>query len=133
MGVADAGIVLAETAVPSEVAATNAPLGWARSSDRGTLLQISLNTGPKVKTTQVTNLSELKRIAQAGTLCIDLASSKNTENYELAALLASCLKVKAEDVEFIVGGKKEKASGDRQARILGLSAEEASKRLLAEE
>ena len=36
------------------------------------------------------------------------------------------LKVKAEAVEFIVGGKQEKAAGDRQALIVGLVAEDAT-------
>ena len=41
-----------------------------------------------------------------GVVCLELAPSKNTENYKLASLLAKMLKVKAEAVEFIVGGKK---------------------------
>eukprot|EP00933_Yihiella_yeosuensis_P070206 TRINITY_DN7789_c2_g3_i2.p1 TRINITY_DN7789_c2_g3~~TRINITY_DN7789_c2_g3_i2.p1 ORF type:complete len:231 (-),score=66.25 TRINITY_DN7789_c2_g3_i2:234-875(-) len=61
---------------------------WVQASDRGTLLQLSLNSGQKVKSTQITNISELRRIASAACVCVDVAPSKNTENYELAALLS---------------------------------------------
>ncbi|CAE8654061.1 unnamed protein product [Polarella glacialis] len=106
-------------------------IAWARASDRGAVLQLSVRTGPKVKVTQIANLSELRRVAQAAAVCVDLAPSRNTENYELASLLASCLQVRTEDVEFVVGGKKEKATGERQALIIGLSLEESTERLLA--
>lgn len=105
--------------------------GWAAASGSGTVLQVSVRSGAKVKTTQFTNLSELRRLPQTGALCIDLQPSRNTENYELARLLASCLRVPENEVEFIVGGKKEKASGERQVQICGLAPKEAVSRVLA--
>eukprot|EP00928_Gymnodinium_smaydae_P085188 TRINITY_DN68534_c0_g1_i1.p1 TRINITY_DN68534_c0_g1~~TRINITY_DN68534_c0_g1_i1.p1 ORF type:complete len:270 (+),score=70.92 TRINITY_DN68534_c0_g1_i1:71-811(+) len=109
---------------------SNGPAAWLRSDERGAILQLSVRSGPKVKATQISNLSELRRIKQTSTVCVDVAPSRNTENYELAALLAARLAVKPDEVEFLVGGKREKATGERQALILGLSAEELMQRFL---
>ena len=130
-----AGITCSNEPEPAATpaAATSEVALWLRpaSDGAGALLRLSVRSGPKVKTSQVTNLSELRRVAHASSLCVDLAPSRNTENYELASLLANCLQTRAEDVEFIVGGKKEKATGERQALIRGVPPEELSRRLLA--
>eukprot|EP00434_Breviolum_minutum_P034349 symbB.v1.2.030398.t1/scaffold3420.1/size57189/6 len=107
------------------------PSGWATESSEGVLLMLSVRSGPKVKTSRITNQSELRRVSNAGTICVDLAPSKNTENYELANLLASTLQIKAEDVEFLVGKPKDKATGEKQALIRSLTREDAMSRLLA--
>ncbi|CAK9015385.1 unnamed protein product [Durusdinium trenchii] len=103
---------------------------WASDTPEGTLLLLSVRSGQKVKTSKITNLSELRRVSNAGSICIDLASSKNTENYELANLLAASLQVKADDVEFLVGTRKEKAGDCKKALIRRLRVEEAVSRLL---
>lgn len=130
-----AGITCANEAAPAAMpmdAVAEEALWWRPASDgAGALLRLSVRSGPKVKTSQVTNLSELRRVANAGSICVDLAPSRNTENYELAALLASCLQTRPEDVEFIVGGRKEKATGERQALIRGMPPNELSRRLFA--
>eukprot|EP00927_Polykrikos_kofoidii_P077838 TRINITY_DN74747_c0_g1_i1.p1 TRINITY_DN74747_c0_g1~~TRINITY_DN74747_c0_g1_i1.p1 ORF type:complete len:254 (-),score=48.76 TRINITY_DN74747_c0_g1_i1:332-1093(-) len=104
---------------------------WTEVADRGTLMKFSVNSGPKVKVTKIANLSELRRMMNTGAVCIDVASSRNTENYELAALLAASLRVKTEDVEFVAGSKKEKNSGERKALIVGLNPPEVMERLIA--
>ena len=107
------------------------PSDWATESSEGVLLMLSVRSGPKVKTSRITNQSELRRVSNAGTICVDLAPSKNTENYELANLLAATLQIKAEDVEFLVGKPKDKATGEKQALIRSLTREDAMSRLLA--
>eukprot|EP00435_Cladocopium_sp_Y103_P026675 s1344_g6.t1 len=108
-----------------EISEKQEPGHWATESADGTVLSLSVRSGPKVKTSRITNTSELRRVTNVGSICIDLATSRNTENYELANLLATCLQIKAEDVEFLVGKPKDKASGEKQALIRSLTREEA--------
>jgi len=114
----------------SEMQGPADPGHWATESADGTVLSLSVRSGPKVKTSRITNTSELRRVINVGSICIDLATSRNTENYELANLLATCLQIKAEDVEFLVGKPKDKASGEKQALIRSLTREDAVSRLL---
>ncbi|OLP82708.1 hypothetical protein AK812_SmicGene36611 [Symbiodinium microadriaticum] len=104
---------------------------WVTEFADGTMLRLSVRSGPKVKKSQITNKSELRRVANAESVCVDLAPSRNTENYELAALLSNSLQIKAEDVEFVAGGRKEKASGDRTAHIRGIAKHDLMDRLLS--
>mmetsp|Transcript_59311 Transcript_59311/g.122701 ORF Transcript_59311/g.122701 Transcript_59311/m.122701 type:complete len:240 (-) Transcript_59311:22-741(-) len=121
----DEAPVAAAQSIPLEEAV------WATEFADGTMLRLSVRSGPKVKHSQITNKSELRRVAHADSVCVDLAPSRNTENYELAALLSNSLQVKAEDVEFVAGGRKEKASGDRTARIRGIAKQDLMDRLLS--
>eukprot|EP00747_Dinoflagellata_sp_TGD_P169299 gnl/TRDRNA2_/TRDRNA2_197954_c0_seq1.p1 gnl/TRDRNA2_/TRDRNA2_197954_c0~~gnl/TRDRNA2_/TRDRNA2_197954_c0_seq1.p1 ORF type:complete len:369 (+),score=61.35 gnl/TRDRNA2_/TRDRNA2_197954_c0_seq1:114-1220(+) len=121
------------TASSSEAAVATSH-AWAFAIEGGsTLLHISVTSGPKVKKSQITNVSEMKRMPQTPTVCIDLQPSRNTENYELATLLATCTKVSTDKIELIDGSKKDKASGDRQVRITGVSPEEVVARILGNE
>mmetsp|Transcript_16488 Transcript_16488/g.47810 ORF Transcript_16488/g.47810 Transcript_16488/m.47810 type:complete len:254 (-) Transcript_16488:56-817(-) len=104
---------------------------WACADGDDTVLLLSVNSGPKVRKTQITNVSELRRLATAACVCIDVQPSRNTENYELASLLASCVGVSEQAVDFIAGGKKEKASGNRRARIVGVQPDVVVERILA--
>lgn len=124
------GFAAVAKAAPLECGAAASKWAWAMASGADTLLKISVNSGTKVRATLITNLSELRRNANAGCICIDLQPSRNTENYELASLLAGCLKVAEGDVDFIAGGKKDRASGDRQVRIIGLDSETVVSRIL---
>mmetsp|Transcript_39788 Transcript_39788/g.110560 ORF Transcript_39788/g.110560 Transcript_39788/m.110560 type:complete len:253 (+) Transcript_39788:105-863(+) len=104
---------------------------WAFPDGDDTLLRVSVTSGPKVRRTQITNLSELRRLAAAPCACIDIQPSRNTENYELASFLASSVGVPEASIDFVAGGKKEKASGDRQVRILGVQPDAVVLRILA--
>lgn len=130
---ADAGAGGAAPIVEAPSAEVKSKWGWASASGSDTVLQVSVRSGAKVKATQITNLSELRRMPEAGALQVDLQPSRNTENYELAKLLATCTKVQEGQVEFLVGGKKEKATGERQAKILGVAPDDVVARILASE
>ncbi|CAE7325217.1 unnamed protein product [Symbiodinium pilosum] len=58
---------------------TQQAASWATEHPDGTLLRLSVRSGPKVKQSLLTNKSELRRVATAGFVCIDLAPSRNTE------------------------------------------------------
>jgi len=105
--------------------------GWATDVGSDTVLRVCVNSGAKIRSTQITNTSELRRMPRTPTICLDIQPSRNTENYELAHFFASHLRIPDNTVDLIVGGKKEKASGERQVRIIGLPAGDIVQRILA--
>eukprot|EP00929_Paragymnodinium_shiwhaense_P078029 TRINITY_DN40350_c0_g1_i1.p1 TRINITY_DN40350_c0_g1~~TRINITY_DN40350_c0_g1_i1.p1 ORF type:complete len:244 (+),score=48.47 TRINITY_DN40350_c0_g1_i1:61-792(+) len=131
VGVQDDAAVGAAAAVgTTRTPDVQSPWGWAYAEGSNTVLRMTVNSGPKVKATQIANFSELRRMPQTRSMDLDVQPSRNTENYEIAHFLATAVGVSESQIEFVVGTKKEKATGDRQVKVLGQPPETVVERIV---
>ncbi|CAE8693111.1 unnamed protein product [Polarella glacialis] len=106
----------------------SAESAWVSASVRGALLAVAVRPGRR--STELTNLSELRRMPQTPALCADLHAQprEGEANEELLRLLSKKLHLPVSSLSLISGGK----ARDKQVLVEGLTPGQVATRLLGE-